>query len=592
MYLPWRYFTHTPRKAADHFAAILQLQPTPIYGYTDDFLHPGEPHGAVSGSAPRENAYVPVNDESSNISKSKRDDSPQAVQQKIITLRRHPPENTGCPAKNENLVAAANREDENSLVRLSSVRTAAHRTETGPIKALGKLVAPSVCTRNETVTDVPFSMEPTARDSLPPKRRRWLAGAPGGWWPSGTSDDSSDEEESCRVRGTLPLKKRKIQSTSRTLGASRDSTTHGCEPQSDLLAHGSQQPQEISPILPHGPSDPEPEQGHIIEALNHSFGSLSTWVNASDNEPLLSEDYAAPLTTSSSSAYGSDSEQAAAVHAFTNDIAKAIRPLRAAPAAAHLPSEAEGIPSPSIRQRRRTRAERAARSAAWSKSVAPTPAVLEVIDLVTSDDNDSDCSEVEVLAGAETMLFDIPTYRALCVVFELSRHPDDGAALIRYVQDEVTRGRERIRVSKWRDGEKKKDDMQRRQELLQTEQFVKEVAEALEAKEPQPGPSGMNKRKKAAPKRPSKKRAIAAPVADEPVQFVLIGPPDATASTSEPLPSTSNNRSCRRNQRSRPERAHTNQCSVRCRACLAGNTIGGNCGVVILTGIAKCPQHR
>ncbi|KAJ8676188.1 hypothetical protein QAD02_011974 [Eretmocerus hayati] len=526
---PWRYFQHTPRRAAEVFIALLQPTPT-IYGYVDDVsgdFKPGALHGAVNeGPQHEESARVPANIKNSDMPRSTRSGLHQGRPwQDDDIVQPRPQENTGDPVKKENSATAA-RKEERANVRLSSVRTINCR-ETGPIKGPENFNTESVRKQSVTHTDVSFIMESVSRKNPSPRPRRWLVGAPGGWWPSDIESESSDEETSAQGTSALPLKKRKLWSTSRTPSASSESITRGCEPQSSFLAHGSQQPQEVTPILPHGPSNSEPEPGRIIESLNQSFGSLSTQAVASDNENFLSEGHSAP--SSSSSAYGSDVDESEAAMPTARITSRGEGPYRAPPSPARLQPRARNSSPPSVRQRRKTRAEHAARNAAWSNSVVPPPAVIEVVNLVTSDEDDSDCSDFQVLASDTVMHFEVQVYRAMCMIFEASRHPNDGAALIRYIQAEVTRGRERLRVKKWRHDKKKRGEAQDRQELRQAEEFVNEVANAIEDQEAQPGPSGTAKRKKPVPRRPRKKRAVAAqvPVPEEPMQFVLIEPPRA-----------------------------------------------------------------
>ncbi|KAJ8665767.1 hypothetical protein QAD02_007429 [Eretmocerus hayati] len=253
--------------------------------------------------------------------------------------------------------------------------------------------------------------------------------------------------------------------TSCALDASYESATRERAPQSSFLRHGPQLPEEDLSKLPHGPSHSDLEDDPNVDQLERSFGSLSTSARrtlASDDESAATYSQPAPAQSSSSSAYGSaeDKDSDSQPSASSNRLAQPRL-------------QNGGGPSPTTHRQGRTRADRAARSAALARSVSASPAIIEVVDSVT--DSDQSCSEDNT-----DMLFDVAVYRSLCAVFEATRHPFDGDALIRYVQDELTRGRERLRVKKYRDSKKKMLELQRQQEIEHTEILLDELAEEPE----------------------------------------------------------------------------------------------------------------
>ncbi|KAJ8668307.1 hypothetical protein QAD02_009970 [Eretmocerus hayati] len=300
------------------------------------------------------------------------------------------------------------------------------------------------------------------------------------------------------------------------------------EPQPYLPCHDRTEPRKMSPMLPHGsfnaPFNPED--------LERSFGSLSTVALASEGEITDHGECTAP--SSSSSAYGSASDGGATTTLTTLGESGLCRALNA-PAS----SNKDEQDNPSARPRRRSRKERAARDARWMSSVPAQQPAVQIIDLTADTSSEDECFEIKRHGCLETsavsdpvqskaevvntfsfannnsvvrvlnvtsesdtegqegmkqkVKFEVPVYQALCATYEHTRHPFDGIALIKYVQQDVNKKRKAIRVSNYRS--------------RKAAQLQHEAPPAEDAVSAQPRPSGQQKRKRTTKSNPRKKRA-------------------------------------------------------------------------------------
>ncbi|KAJ8679042.1 hypothetical protein QAD02_014829 [Eretmocerus hayati] len=442
-------------------------------------------------------------------------------------------ENAIAPAKQENLSDAVSTRFDDSMKYGN--RTSLQNKVVGKgIKTLRPSISASVLSQLRRVNHPSFIMCQTdsARCLCLPRsgEHRWLAGAPGGWWPTRTSDssdddvlsysppatpdfrlhrepeliivDSSDEEgpqdddiEVIEVYSSddeqlqaPPTKKRRVEingsfGSSISHDAPIDLTVAETVPQPQESPHGYLQPQPLLPMLPHGPlSVPSRPQAEAMdEVMDPALDSLSTIAIASD-----------PDLDDSSSAYSSD-----AAH----------WPPRAngGPIASPLPHTAAGS---SIRRQRRSRAERAARNAAWSASIrfqSPTGEDLALSD--TSDDESLDL----VLNQArrdETMFFTFAEFDRLVAVFRATRDPVHGQELINYLKKVVRNARKAQSLRNWRKSKREEERLRIRQEAVHAGSLIQELEAAIDPAEPQPGPSGMPRPKK---QKTSAKKSVAKP---------------------------------------------------------------------------------
>ncbi|KAJ8666986.1 hypothetical protein QAD02_008648 [Eretmocerus hayati] len=513
MHDAWRYFNW----------------PAGLWEYADDLInlpYPNDLHGAVAQYLrTEESACTPVKKSPGAIVNIRRRgrrphgaDVHRLLQEtngSSIVYSVH--ENIDSLAKNENPVAAVSREDGYThLVRSRGVQLSRIADDyTSPIKGPDGPKASTVFTQLEPkMVRIPECNPSSSRP------RRWLAGAPGGWWPSNFESDSSDEESDTQTVLKLPFKKRRIVLDTDSADESADDTVNH-EPQPYLPRQGRPGPRRVLPMLSHGSSNEGIHRIPGYEDLERSFGSLSTTAIASSDE--ATEEDERPTSSTSSSAYGSASDEGATAIAAAPEVRG---PSHVSPTA----SFKEGV-TPTTRQRR-SRRERAARDARWRDSVTPRPTADNDIDSAAPCVQNDDCSEVESSIAVpltncanereevvidsdsfadETVVeiivlssdsevdddmkppkFEVSIYRSLCASFENTRHPFDGAALVKYVNAEVKRKRESIRVAEYRE---KKAAQQRQKDAL---------PEAAAGPSTQPESS---KRKRAASAQPRKKRA-------------------------------------------------------------------------------------
>ncbi|KAJ8679044.1 hypothetical protein QAD02_014831 [Eretmocerus hayati] len=501
--------------------------------YADDFTvlpDPGDLHGAVAPALRAgESARAPVMKSPDTTVSSRRSrkrpceiETPRPLQEAngsdTASLDQ---ENPSDLAKSKNLEAAASREDEDMHhVRFRGVQTSRGRNDRmHPIKGPDGSNTNSEYVQPVSETNAVYVQKMVRISECYPsssRPRRWLAGAPGGWWPSDLESDSSDGEGSVGYMRSLPFKKRRIIIDEDSAEESAYDAATQREPQSCQPRQGRPGPRMALSILPHGSSK--------YDDLERSFGSLSTTAIASSDD--ATEDDERPASSTSSSAYGSASDEGATAASAAPGVRG---PSHVSPAAAT--QEGKEGATPTTRHQRRSRRERAARNARWRESVPPQPIGDDVIDLTATCSEDDECSKVKVCSSSISVSrsevvvvnpdnfadqpvvdvivltsdsesddemkrpkFEVPVYRALCAAFENTRHPFDGVALIKYVQAEVTRKRESIRVANYRD----KKEVQEQQEGLLDDDTAGPSA--------QPEPPRQPKRKREKKEKPHKKK--------------------------------------------------------------------------------------
>ncbi|KAJ8680059.1 hypothetical protein QAD02_015846 [Eretmocerus hayati] len=510
MEYPRRYFNSSPEEASEIMELLL---PQKNHGFTDDIVpDPGSPHGADVHRQQNENTATPA----------KRINPRGPVSSLLYAHEKrpiayHPRESAEDPVKKSPVTATKKRRREDDPVRsgyvkkirtleedpgLREIRTLERRTRKSPIKAAPSYGCPSVYPLGSTRAAA--NMHHIYRNYQSPTRR-WLAGAPGGWWPSDVECASSDEEfaensphqvHHHHESQSSPLRQGSAEPEVATPILPHDSSrpaSDGQESQSSPLRQGSAEPEVATPILPHDSSRPASDDDDDIQILEQSFEALSTLALASDDEDTARY-MPTVATSSSSSAYGSATEEGG-----DNEQPEKI-------SSAHAQRKAKGDPSPTKTRKRRTREERAARNAAWARSVSAQPAVIEVMDLTI--ETDDLCVPVNQYP-AEAM--DWAEYRALCLVFERTAQPRDGQALVRCINAEIRRGLGRIRAQNWRDARKRRLALQARQEAEEAGQLMDEITGEPA---PAPGPARGKgaKRKKTSTSARAKKQATKARV--------------------------------------------------------------------------------
>ncbi|KAJ8678851.1 hypothetical protein QAD02_014638 [Eretmocerus hayati] len=453
MKYPWRYFnvTFAPQESAK---TIKLLVPTGVFSYSDDYIsYPTSHHGADDRRDKNENTATSAKRKNLRGTVSKFFNTSQDAgrpQKSAIDPVIESPVSAAKKRKLDELTAGEKRVrgTRNPVPNTQETRTLEGGTRDKPIKAAAAVIESSVQICKSTNANAMHHVYGEYRSPA----RRWLAGAPGGWWPS-DQDASSDEE----IADSSPRRSYHLDDDGRQTPCALASygSVDDDEPQSSPLRHGPRAPEVASPILPHGSRSYSSNEDSDAVILERSFGSLSTLALASDSE--REAQYAPTKGASSSSGYGSAAE----------DDERTSRDESPHPSQQH---EGRDNSPPTIARRRRTRAERAARNAAWARSVTAEPAI-EVIDLTQDSDYSDSSSSTYHLDD-----MDWEKYRVLCKVFERTKEPEDGKALLKVVREEITRGFGRRRAQNWRDNMKRQLILQARQEAEEAVRFMDEMA--------------------------------------------------------------------------------------------------------------------
>ncbi|KAJ8669353.1 hypothetical protein QAD02_000612 [Eretmocerus hayati] len=240
------------------------------------------------------------------------------------------------------------------------------------------------------------------------RARRWISGAPGGWWPSDV--DSPDEEFPAVVR---PSKKRKTGQEEASISGRADTGTSSSESPDTVGPRSTPLPQSSPPLEQlqqdhndnttaerSAPASAFPTDHGYLRISSPGFMEESATTTNSETDDELDKLSTTALASddggnehefenckSSSSSSGYASEKGAPAQ---------IRPLGAELNRVE-PEGREILETPAgSNRRRRTRAERAARDARWTRRSSVRSAPIEVVDLVTSNDESTDDEDGEM----------------------------------------------------------------------------------------------------------------------------------------------------------------------------------------------------